>query len=200
MKARINVYKTGAKKPVETYEVPDGSWVQTELLGAQHVSFVTEPRCTFKNGEGFVILEPIDLPKADSKLKFTSVQMISTINFGTATSAELDAFTRAFYADMKAILKPHIKRIEFHKGYYEISGFFETVEHQISKTYSRVSTIYYFNTGDLRWGTKQYGMLIRTAKDFKDYTGGRNQNVMYDENFAKNLLSIIGAKGLGEAS
>ena len=44
-------------------------------------------------------------------------------------------------------------------------------------------------SGDLRWSLGT--MLVRTANSNKDYTGGRNQSVKYDENFEVNLNKIV---------
>jgi len=187
MIVRMRIFKVGVKKPVETYTVPDGSWVQTELLGAQHASFVTETQVTFKNNQGLVMLDPDPanpMPKSKYRLKF--LQMIDTVTFSTATEKILKEFNYAFMADMRRILKPHIKKIEFHQNYYEINGFFET----------RAGHIFYFATGDLRFFAKHYGMLVRTVKDFKDYTGGPNMTVKYDGQFIDNLLAAMKAKGV----
>lgn len=51
------------------------------------------------------------------------------------------------------------------------------------------------NTGDLRGMAQQYGMLLRTARDFKDYTGGSNRSIKYDEQFAENLMKEVGLCG-----
>jgi len=48
----------------------------------------------------------------------------------------------------------------------------------------------------LRFFAKHYGMVVRTAKDFKDYTGGPNMTVKYDGQFIDNLLAAMKAKGV----
>lgn len=79
---------------------------------------------------------------------------------------------------MKRVLKGKIKRLELNRNHFEMYGFFET----------NSGKIYYVSTGDLRWFAKRLGMLIRTAKDFKDFTGGTNCTIMFDEHFEENLL------------
>lgn len=112
-----------------------------------------------------------------------SVQMINYVEFESSCgdTEQQMTFRRLFKADMQKILKNKITRLELNKNHFEMYGFFETT----------TGKIFYINTGDLRWSAKQYGMLIRPAKDFRDYTGGSNMTVMYDENFADNLLKII---------
>jgi len=89
-------------------------------------------------------------------------------------------FFNSFRHDFSYTLKKQgAKNIEFHKGHFEVSGFFTAKD----------GKIYYFNTGDVRWG--KGSMLIRTAKNYKDYTGGSNQSISFDDNFEKNLFRII---------
>jgi len=112
-----------------------------------------------------------------------SVRMINYVDFESSTgdTDQQITFRRLFKADMRKILKDKATRIELNKNHFEMYGFFETT----------TGKIFYINTGDLRWSAKQMGMLIRAAKDFRDFTGGSNMTVMYDENFADSLLKII---------
>ena len=112
-----------------------------------------------------------------------SSRMINYVDFESSTgdTDQQRTFRRLFQADMRKILKGKITRIELNRNHFEMYGFFETT----------TGKIFYINTGDLRWSAKQMGMLIRTAKDFRDFTGGPNMTVMYDENFADSLLKII---------
>lgn len=41
MKVRMQVLKDS--KVIEDYTAPDGSWIQTDTLGAQHIPAITEP-------------------------------------------------------------------------------------------------------------------------------------------------------------
>jgi hypothetical protein len=57
-------------------------------------------------------------------------------------------------------------KIEMDYGFYFFSGFFTSPSGQV----------YYFSASDVRhWEYNR--LLIRTAKDYKDYTGGSNQYV-----------------------
>ena len=72
-------------------------------------------------------------------------------------------FYKTFKREFTNMLKPYINNIKIHKpNHFDVSGFFERKDNQI----------FYFSLGDLRWNKKE--LLIRTATDFKDYTGGRN--------------------------
>ena len=50
-------------------------------------------------------------------------------------------------------------------NHFDMSGFFT----------NHAGQIFYFSISDLRWSKDT--MLVRTAKDYKDYTGGTNQFV-----------------------
>jgi len=78
-------------------------------------------------------------------------------------TAQFKIFYDKFTSLLKKTLKDKIKRIDFTRGHFYLSGFFETL----------TGKIYYFNLGDVR-SDKVDRILIRTAKDFKDYSGGDN--------------------------
>jgi len=86
---------------------------------------------------------------------------------------------RIFKREFTKILKPLCKEIEISKpNHFDITGFFKLNDNRI----------YYFSIGDLRWDKI---FLIRTAEDFKDYTGGSNNFLSLDEDFIKNLLDKL---------
>ena len=92
-------------------------------------------------------------------------------------------FHRTFKREFKELLKPYVKEIEISKpNHFDISGFFKLNDDRI----------YYFSLSDLRWSKDS--LLIRIAKDFKDYTGGSNNNITLNENFVNNLLNFLGVK------
>ena len=57
---------------VESYEVPDSSWIQSKLMGAQYVYPVLKKRVTYKSNSGYVICSPVksvpDIPEELLKL------------------------------------------------------------------------------------------------------------------------------------
>lgn len=89
-------------------------------------------------------------------------------------------FHKIFKKEFTALLKSYTKRIEISKpNHFDVSGFFELNNGQI----------YYFGLEDLRWSKDS--LLIREAKDFKDYTGGSNGFINLDKNFAENLKRYL---------
>jgi hypothetical protein len=89
-------------------------------------------------------------------------------------------FCRVFKKEFKAVLKPYCKEILIHKpNHFDISGFFKLNDDRI----------FYFSISDLRWSKEN--MLIRTAENFKDYSGGSNNNINLDKNFKDNLFNFL---------
>lgn len=87
-------------------------------------------------------------------------------------------FHRTFKREFTQLMKPICSEIQISKpNHFDVSGFFKT---NSGKTY-------YISLGDLRWD-KEY-LLYRTAKDFKDYSGGNNEFISMDN--IENLVSII---------
>jgi len=90
------------------------------------------------------------------------------------------SFHRLFSREFKKFLKPYCKDILIHKtNHFGISGFFKLNNNKI----------YYFSISDLRWSKDN--MLIRTAENFKDYSGGGNNFIPLNENFKENLLRYL---------
>lgn len=92
-------------------------------------------------------------------------------------------FCRVFKRQFKKLLNEtfDIEKIEISKpNHFDQTGFFEL----------KNGNIYYFSIGDLRWDK---GFLIRTAKDFKDYSGGSNDycNTEDFESFMNDLKRVV---------
>ncbi len=74
-------------------------------------------------------------------------------------------FCRTFKREFKELLLTYNVNpndIVINRGHFYIYGFFKMPNNKI----------WYFNLGDVRWSKDN--MMIRSAKDFKDYTGGLN--------------------------
>lgn len=89
-------------------------------------------------------------------------------------------FVRLFKKEFKEFLKTYgCNDVEINIGHFYLYGFFKHQEQ-----------LWYFNIGDVRW---QKDMFIRTAKDNKDFTGGRNRFLNMDnvctlsDNFKHNV-------------
>jgi hypothetical protein len=64
-----------------------------------------------------------------------------------------------------------IENVKLSAGFFHMSGFF---------TRKRDNQVMYISIGDVRHGFAGT-MLIRTAKDYKDYTGGSNNFIALEE-------------------
>jgi len=129
-------------------------------------------------------LEEIQIKKEKTILKtkgFNKVIYLLNCEFESSSqSTEQYLKThRTFKREFIKILKPLCKEILIHKhNHFDISGFFKLNDNRI----------YYFSIGDLRWDKV---FLVRTAKDFKDYTGGSNNFLSLDNDFIKHLLDKL---------
>jgi len=100
------------------------------------------------------------------------------ISSSSKTKQYID-FHRLFKREFSKVLKPLCNKIEISKpNHFDISGFFQLKDNRI----------YYFYVGDLRLDKT---FLIRTAKDFKDYTGGSNNFIKLDDSFKENLFIYL---------
>jgi len=107
--------------------------------------------------------------------------------FGTSirNTEEFNNFFNSFKRSFKRELnKINAKDLEMSKGHFYLSGFF-TVQEQVI----------YFSISDVR-GCLQTNwkglpeMLIRKAKDYKDYTGGSNRYVAIEPNMSREILRV----------
>jgi len=97
------------------------------------------------------------------------------------TTEQYKEFHRVFRNELKKVLKPYIKELDYSKtNHFDISEFIKLNDDRI----------FYFSISDLRWSKDS--LLIRTAENFKDYSGGSNDYVKIDENFKESLLNKLG--------
>ena len=92
-------------------------------------------------------------------------------------------FCRVFKRQFKKLLNEifDVEKIEISPpNHFDQHGFFELSN----------GRTYYFSIGDLRWNKC---FMIRTAKNFEDYTGGINQNCSVDnfDSFISDLEKIV---------
>ncbi len=86
--------------------------------------------------------------------------------------------------NLKKKMKEHIKDTEieivsFEKNYYYVSGFLK-----------KNNEFVYFSTWDYRSNSKRDDILIRTAKNEKDFSGGRNNYTTIND-FRKNIENLF---------
>lgn len=80
----------------------------------------------------------------------------------------------------KELTKLGCKAISVHKpNHFDVSGFFTDPNDQV----------WYFSLSDLRWSKDK--LLIRTAKNYTDFTGGGNQYISFDNEFLHHLKTIL---------
>lgn len=106
-----------------------------------------------------------------------------TKNFGSGTinSPEFNTFFRKVKKELGKILP----KLKLNKGYFYFSGFFTANNGQV----------FYISISDVRFlcGTP---LLIRTAKSYTDFTGGRNQFITIDNDLTKDLLKYVHTEGI----
>lgn len=97
------------------------------------------------------------------------------------------ALTKRWYAQSRNWMKKYLmdtfnvkaENIIWRRGYYEWTMFAKIGEQW-----------WYFSTGDIRSNIMR-SMLVRKAQSPRDYTGGMNRFVGYDNNFEQNLTHIL---------
>ena len=105
---------------------------------------------------------------------------LALLTQGLESSSETTAEWTKFSNQFKRDITEQIKQIDgtltgYNKGHFYISGFLRTKD----------DACYYFSTSDLR-GVVTPSLLIRTAKNEKDYTGGNNNYITWTHGmFAK---------------
>jgi len=101
----------------------------------------------------------------------------------SSRTPEYLAFHRLFKREFTALLKSFsATEVTISKpNHFDVSGFFR----------DKTGQAWYFRLGDLR-GFKD-SLLIRTAKDFRDFTGGANQylNLKDVDSFINGLQRMI---------
>jgi hypothetical protein len=89
-------------------------------------------------------------------------------------------FHRTFKRELTNVLKPLCSKIEIGSpNHFDVSGFFQLLD----------GRIFYFRLEDLRWSKDN--ILVRTAKHFKDYSGGSNGFIKLDADFVENLKRFL---------
>lgn len=79
---------------------------------------------------------------------------------------EFLAFARTFKREFKKQVEAYhlVEGWKWSVNHFEVSGFFRV----------RGGACYYFATGDVRGFAQRRGLLLRSARDFRDFTGGPN--------------------------
>lgn len=126
--------------------------------------------------------EVIEMENQKSTLKEGIEQWVDyRFESSCSTTEEFKAFARDFKKAIKGNLPVGCVLADWNRGHFEVFGF-------ISKNGKYV----YFSISDVRyWQNKWYeNILIRTAKDIKDYTGGSNCYTSL-KNFRVNVEKLL---------
>ncbi len=92
---------------------------------------------------------------------------------GPYTGEDFKQFNRDFRTTLKRKIKPYPLEIRnWNRGHYYLSGFLYNQE---------TEKYVYFSISDVRPKANLNNILIRTAKNEKDYTGGMNNFVTLEE-------------------
>ncbi len=96
------------------------------------------------------------------------IKILNNEEFESSSSLtpQFDAFSRVFKKEFTKFLKQYkTTKVVFSVSHFDITGFFGMPD----------NSIWYFSVGDVRWNKNN--MLIRTAKDYNDFTGGSNCSI-----------------------
>ena len=80
---------------------------------------------------------------------------------------EFSSFARDFKKHLKSVAGSSFDLVEFSRGHFYMSGFFQS---------KKTKRFVYFSTSDVRYFKDSWfnSILVRTAKDEKDFSGGSN--------------------------
>ena len=100
-------------------------------------------------------------------------------DWGSVTSPDFKEFARTFSKMVREQLK-QVSGTDYKQstGHYYISGFFTVGEQPY---YISISDVRYFNINNI---------LIRTAKDYRDFTGGSNHYINIEDGMFKDVKYI----------
>ena len=100
---------------------------------------------------------------------------------GGTTGEDFIIFARKFKQYIKSQLPKNDEIVNFSRGHYILSGFIKRGEKFV-----------YFSISDVRFFGNSWSndILIRTAKDENDYTGGVNNSTSL-EGFKKNVDALL---------
>ena len=89
-------------------------------------------------------------------------------------TGEFALFVKEYKKAIKGIISPNLELVEFTRGHFYISGFLKNITS---------GKFIYFSTSDVRGKNNEWynSILIRTAKNIKDYTGGANRFTEFEK-------------------
>lgn len=90
-----------------------------------------------------------------------------TFESSSGLTDEFASFSREFKKHIQKICGSEYQLVNFSRGHFEVSGFIKRNSN---------GKMVYFSTSDVRFSQDNWlnGVLVRTAENEKDYTGGSN--------------------------
>jgi hypothetical protein len=105
------------------------------------------------------------------------------IESSSQTTPEWKSMYRKAVNYIKKELADIAENVQVSRGHFDLSGFF---------TAKTTGQVFYLSVSDVRcYPHVIKNMLIRTAKNYKDYTGGSNMYVRIDDHMKSDIQSII---------
>lgn len=110
-------------------------------------------------------------------MKKTVSMLHAGFESSSGTTPEFKAFVSTFKREFTKELKTvGATDIVIKPGHFYVSGFY-TVKGQV----------WYVSVSDVRGGPRALSLLYRTAKDYKDFSGGSNQYVNIETGMTKRM-------------
>lgn len=116
-------------------------------------------------------------------MRDTLALMAQGFESDSQTTEEFQHFVNTFKREFKKTMQLQgFEKIKVSQGHFYVSGFFTYKEQP-----------YYFSITDVRGCelAPELSMMFRTAQHYKDFTGGTNQYVRFDERLAERLFEAI---------
>lgn len=113
-------------------------------------------------------------------------KVLALLAVGLESSSVATSEWKSFFSTFKSEFTKELKsigatNIVFHRGHFDITGFFTAESGQI----------YYFSFGDVRgmefMSPDRIQLMYRTAQHYKDWTGGSNQWVQVQSGMAQRM-------------
>ena len=111
-------------------------------------------------------------------MDFISLFKFTTFQNSSSSTPQWNDFYKEAVKYFKGELSGYVSDLTMNKGHFYFSGFLT----------NRKGKIFYFCSLDVR-GQKR--MYIRTATDYKDYTGGSNNMLDIDHDLPEEIIRII---------
>ena len=99
------------------------------------------------------------------------------------TTRQFSTFASQFRTELIKKTKKDFKLLDFNKGHFYFSGFMQHI---------KSGKIIYFSISDTRYSQDEWynRILIRVAKDTRDFSGGMNNYTSFEE-INENMIKLV---------